>query len=142
MPRVARLSLVAALAAGGVLALAGCNQAGDLPEWSPADHDGDAKAGQVDGVAAPGQEDAVIVSMAWKQSCASCHGPDGKGNTPEGRMNRVPDLTVSKGSDEELAAVIAKGRNKMPAFGNALPPNVVTGLVAHIRSLGGRGPKR
>lgn len=120
----------------------GCNPASDAEEWQPRDHDGEAKAGQVDGIAAPGQEDAVIVSMAYKQNCARCHGLDGHGATPEGRMNKVPDITASKASDDELLTLIAKGRNKMPAFGEALPPNVLKGLVAYVRGLNGRGPKQ
>lgn len=126
-----------ALPAGSLLA---CNQE-EVREWSPQDHDGEAKAGQVDGVAAPGQEDAVIVKIAWKDNCARCHGMDGKGNTPEGRMAKAPNLLQTKASDEELANTITKGRNKMPGFGASLSPKIIAGLVAHIRSLG-RGPKK
>ncbi len=120
-----------------LLSIAGtaCGNSENVQEWKPSDHDGEAKAGQVDGVAAPGQEDALIVSMAYKQNCAKCHGLDGLGNTPEGRMNRVPDITATKSSDAELAKTITKGRNKMPAFGKALPPKVIQGLVGHVRSL-------
>jgi mono/diheme cytochrome c family protein len=119
----------------GTSVLLACGNPEDVRPWRPEDHDGEAKAGQVDGVAAPGQEDAIIVSMAWKQNCVKCHGPDGRGNTPEGRMNRVPDITATKATDAELAALITKGRNKMPAFGSALPPKVIDGLVKQVRSL-------
>ncbi len=139
------LSLVAPLSTSILVALGrfvgACNRA-DVQEWKPQDHDGEAKNGaQVDGKAAPGQEDAVLVRLAWKENCARCHGMDGAGNTPEGRMNKAANLAQTKASDEELANTITKGRNKMPGFGQALSPKIIQGLVAHIRSLG-RGPKR
>ncbi len=65
---------------------------------------------------------------------------DGAGNTPEGRMVKAANLAQSKATDEVMANTIAKGRNKMPSFGNALSPKIVKGLVRHIRSFA-RGPK-
>lgn len=50
-------------------------------------------------------------------------------------MLKSPDLTradwQAKVTDAELAEVIRKGRNKMPAFD--LPPKVIEGLVRRIR---------
>jgi cytochrome c oxidase cbb3-type subunit 3 len=55
-------------------------------------------------------------------------------------MNKAPDLSreewQSKVKDEEIAAVIANGRGKMPRF--ELPEDVVKGLVARVRSFRGR----
>jgi cytochrome c oxidase cbb3-type subunit 3 len=125
-----------------VVLLAGaCNQAGDVRDWTPKDHDGEAKAGQVDGVAAPGEEDAVVIAIAWKENCSRCHGMDGAGNTPEGRMVKASNLAQSKSSPEDMANTITKGRNKMPSFGQALSPKIIAGLVAHIKRIG-RGPKK
>lgn len=49
---------------------------------------------------------------------------------------RAPDLTRAEWqtqvTDEQIAEVIRKGRNRMPGF-EALPPQVITGLVARIR---------
>ncbi len=51
-------------------------------------------------------------------------------------MVRAQDLTraewQSQVTDEQIAEVIRKGRNRMPAF-ESLPPQVITGLVARIR---------
>ena len=109
----------------------------DVQTWSPGDHDHADKAGQV-GTAAPGQEEASLVAVTWRQSCATCHGMGGRGDGPTGRMMKVPDLTrpdFQRGnSDEQIAEIIRKGRNQMPSFGS-LPPKVVDGLVAHVRSL-------
>ena len=68
------------------------------------------------------------------ESCAVCHGVDGRGSA------RGPNLTqgmiVSRGSDEEVAGVIRLGvpNSAMPAF--ALPDSEIKQLVAFIRSLG------
>ena len=51
-------------------------------------------------------------------------------------MVKAPDLTQadwqSKVTDEQIAQVITSGKNRMPKFD--LPPDVVAGLVARIRS--------
>jgi mono/diheme cytochrome c family protein len=78
-------------------------------------------------------------SSLFKAKCAMCHGPDGKGQTAVGKADKVPDFTstdVQKQSDEELAAIIAAGKGKMPAYGKSLKPEQINGLVAYIRSLG------
>ncbi len=117
----------------------GCNS-GDVQEWRPSDHDNNdnPNARQVSGSVAPGQEEDTLIDVTWRQNCARCHGMSGRGDGPEGRMLRVRDLTdpafQDKMSDEEIAAVIKQGRNKMPAF-ETLPDNVVHGLVKHIRKL-------
>lgn len=117
---------------------------GDVRPWKPEDHD---KAGpdtgrQVSGTVAPGEEEASLIAVTWRQNCARCHGVAGRGDGPEGRMLRTPDLTrpdfQERYSDAEIAAVIKKGRNKMPAFGS-LPDKVIEGLVRYVRRLGGRG---
>jgi cytochrome c oxidase cbb3-type subunit 3 len=52
-------------------------------------------------------------------------------------MMRAQDLTSaewqSQVTDQQLADSIRKGKNRMPAFA-ALPPQVITGLVARIRA--------
>jgi mono/diheme cytochrome c family protein len=123
--------------------LSGCETAGgDVRQWAPADHEGESKGGrQVTGSAAPGEEDATLIAVTWRQNCARCHGPTGRGDGPEGRMLKVADLArpdfQNRASDADIAKVIRKGRNKMPAF-ETLPEKVVEGLVKHVRRLGGR----
>jgi cytochrome c oxidase cbb3-type subunit 3 len=115
-----------------------CNQ-GARQEWSATDHEAAAPQGaQTNGVVAPGEEQATLIALTWRNNCARCHGMDGRGQVQEGRMLRVPDLTrpaLGVVDDATLANTIRKGRNKMPAFD--LPPKVVDGLIAHIRKLGG-----
>ena len=106
-------------------------------EWSPSDHDHadnpGAQAPQPQARPTPqpavqppqGTPDAV-----WTSNCSACHGPTGKGDSPMAAALRVPDLTRSKLSDADIAAVIKNGRGKMSA-GNYSQP-VVDGLVKKV----------
>ena len=73
----------------------------------------------------------------YKAKCAACHGPDGSGDTAVGKKLGTHDFRssdVQKGSDEDLAEIIAKGKNKMPAYEKSLKPDEIKGLVTYIRS--------
>jgi mono/diheme cytochrome c family protein len=73
----------------------------------------------------------------YKTKCAACHGADGKGETPMGKANKLRDLgsaDVQKQSDEDLIAIIANGKNKMPAYGKSLKPEQIRDLVAYTRT--------
>jgi cytochrome c oxidase cbb3-type subunit 3 len=122
-------------------ALAACDRppSVELEEWTPADHDGEKKAGAA-GVKQGARGDAggtpALVEVTWRQQCATCHGVAGKGDGPQGPMFKAPDLGreewQSKVKDEEIAAVIVNGKGRMPKFD--LPDDVVRGLVGRIRS--------
>jgi cytochrome c6 len=69
----------------------------------------------------------------YKQKCAACHGADGKADTPAGKSTKVRsfnDPEVAKLGDEELAGVIEKGKNKMPAYGKSMKPDEIKAMVA------------
>jgi mono/diheme cytochrome c family protein len=72
----------------------------------------------------------------YKKKCASCHGPDGKGDTPAGKATKVrsfADPAVVATSDDELAGVITNGKGKMPKYAS-LKPEQVKALVEYCRS--------
>jgi mono/diheme cytochrome c family protein len=74
----------------------------------------------------------------FKSKCSVCHGPDGKGDTTMGKKLGAHDFSapdVQKLSDADLAAIIAKGKNKMPAYEKTLTADQIKGLVTYIRSL-------
>jgi mono/diheme cytochrome c family protein len=74
----------------------------------------------------------------YKQKCATCHGPDGKGDTPAGKNMKVrsfADPEVAKLSDDELAGAIEKSKGKMPAYGKSMKPDEIKAMVAYVRSL-------
>lgn len=74
----------------------------------------------------------------YKAKCAMCHGPDGKGETPAGKSMKAVSFAapeVVKMSDDELETVVAKGKNKMPAFEGKLKKEQIVELVAYTREL-------
>ena len=107
--------------------------------WQPADHDQPARdnAAAVSPEPATGANGDVLVDVTWTRDCAQCHGMSGRGDGPEGRMVRAPDLTrldwQEAVTDEQIAAIIANGRGKMPKFD--LPERTLQGLVRKVRSL-------
>ncbi len=77
-------------------------------------------------------------SDTYKAKCSACHGANGAGDTMLGKNLKLRPLAsadVQKESDDELAAIISKGRNRMPPFDGKLSPNQIRDLIKHIRSL-------
>jgi len=75
----------------------------------------------------------------YKAKCAMCHGADGKGDTPVGKKMGVHDFAspeVQKASDADLTAIMAKGKNKMPAYSGKLSDADIKDLVGYVRQLG------
>jgi cytochrome c6 len=81
---------------------------------------------------------ADATADVYKAKCASCHGADGKGDTPAGKNMKVKDLAsddVQKQSDADLAGVIEKGKKPMPGYEGKIPKDQIDGLVKWIRTL-------
>ncbi len=80
----------------------------------------------------------------WKESCAKCHGEDGKGETKMGRKLSIGDLTdakmQAKFTDEEAFKAIksgrtdANGKTTMKAI-EGLSDEDMKALVAYVRTL-------
>jgi mono/diheme cytochrome c family protein len=73
----------------------------------------------------------------FKANCATCHGPDGSGDTSIGKSLNIPDLRsaeVQKLSNTEIATVISDGKNGMPPFKN-LSKDQINSLIKYIRGL-------
>jgi cytochrome c6 len=74
----------------------------------------------------------------YAAKCKMCHGADGTGNTPAGKIAKIvsfKDPSIVKASDDELIAVVKNGKNKMPAFAGKLSDDQINSLVAYIRTL-------
>ncbi|HEV2720492.1 MAG TPA: cytochrome c [Thermoanaerobaculia bacterium] len=71
----------------------------------------------------------------YKAKCASCHGPDGKGETAIGKSMKVGSLVGVKTSDADLTKVISDGKGKMPAYKAKLSADEIKALVAYIKTL-------
>jgi mono/diheme cytochrome c family protein len=81
------------------------------------------------------QNDAAAL---YKTKCQTCHGADGKGNTPMGPKLGVRDFhspVVAKESDALLFTITKSGKNKMPAYNGKLTDDQIKDLVKYIRSL-------
>ena len=77
-------------------------------------------------------------AATFKARCAPCHGATGKGDTKMGQHLKLRDLSsadVQKQTEDELEAIIAKGKGKMPAYGGKLTKEQVDDVVKFIRSL-------
>jgi cytochrome c6 len=74
----------------------------------------------------------------YKAKCQMCHGADGLGNTPVGKMAKIVSLkdpTVINANDADLIAVVTNGKNKMPPNKGKLTEDQITAVVAYIRTL-------
>jgi cytochrome c6 len=80
---------------------------------------------------------AQDAAATYKAKCAMCHGPDGKGSSVGLKMG-AHDFTsaeVQGQSDAQLAAIIEKGKGKMPSYDGKLKDTEIKDLVAYIRGL-------
>ncbi len=74
----------------------------------------------------------------YKAKCAVCHAADGSGDTAAGKKLGAHDFRspeMQKLTDGQLSEIIAKGKNKMPAYDKTLKEPEIKGLVAYIREL-------
>ena len=74
----------------------------------------------------------------YKAKCATCHGPDGKGDTAMGKTMKVKDLSspeVQSQSDADITTIIEKGKKPMPAYEGKLTKEQIDSLVKYVRSL-------
>ena len=87
------------------------------------------------GVAADGKE-------LFAKQCASCHGPDGKAQTPIARKLGVKDLTQTKLTEAEIEKQIVEGKRddhgkeKMPSFKGKLSADEIKSLINTVKELG------
>ena len=86
---------------------------------------------------APSSARAQGAEATYKAKCVSCHGTDGKGDTPMAKKLGVRDFgspEVKKETDEELAGIIQNGKNKMPSY-KSLKTEEIKDLVTYIHTL-------
>jgi mono/diheme cytochrome c family protein len=73
-------------------------------------------------------------------TCATCHGPDGKGDGPTAHRTIIPPANLTEGqpaqrTDGYLYATIRDGGIVMPAYGDAVSPLERWEIVLHLRAL-------
>ena len=75
----------------------------------------------------------------FSKECASCHGKDGKAQTPVGRKLGAKDLSLSRITDGEIEKQISEGKKAangpqaMPPFKSKLTPEQTKDLVAYVK---------
>jgi mono/diheme cytochrome c family protein len=75
----------------------------------------------------------LTANPVFQQNCAKCHG-----KTAEGRHFGGPSLVSEKTaatSADELRAIIANGRHRMPKYAGKLTPEQIDTLVQQIQNL-------
>lgn len=127
------------------LALLGCNRNG--ASTSPP---GGESSGRTPQAEPPATRSAPTLAQGeglYKEYCAACHGPEGKGNGPAaaGLPVRPADHTngalMNKLSDAELFKAIKEGGQAvgkspaMPPWGGSLKDEQIRALVLYVRSL-------
>jgi len=74
----------------------------------------------------------------YKEHCSACHGKAGKGDTIFGKNLEIRSLAsdeVQGQSDNELASIISKGKNRMPPFERKLSKDEIREVLKYVRSL-------
>jgi mono/diheme cytochrome c family protein len=78
------------------------------------------------------------------ENCARCHGADGRGQTPMGKVFSATNLADAnwwkreRVSDKRLTNAIRDGRKEMPAFGKKLSKEEIAALVAFVKTFNGK----
>ncbi len=84
---------------------------------------------------------AEIGRPLFMQTCAACHGADGKGNTQLGAPNLTDSIWLYGGSEATIAETIGKGRGqasavtRMPAHKDLLDAGKIQLLAAYVWGL-------
>ena len=86
---------------------------------------------------------AATADENWENSCASCHGADGKAQTKQGKKLKIRDYSDAKVQaemkDEEMVKAIndgifdKAGKEKMKSYKADLTADEINDLVAYIR---------
>ena len=83
-------------------------------------------------------QDKANGEKVYKAKCASCHGPDGKGETAAGKATKAGDICSEEVKNESDAAwtdIIVKGKNKMPSYDKKVTDAERKDVIAYMRSL-------
>jgi cytochrome c oxidase cbb3-type subunit III len=74
----------------------------------------------------------------FADQCASCHGPDGKGQPDQGAPNLADEIWLYGGTRQAVIESIRTGRGgMMPAWAGRLDPVTIKSLAVYVHSLGG-----
>ena len=74
-------------------------------------------------------------AAVYAQTCARCHGSDGRAQTAKGRSVGATDLTSSAWIPDTArdTRIVTRGKEAMPAFKGKLKPAEIEAVVSYIR---------
>jgi cytochrome c oxidase cbb3-type subunit 3 len=76
--------------------------------------------------------------VVFKETCAACHGAEGKGNVELGAPNLTDSIWLFGGSPEDILATVQNGRGGvMPTWQGKLDDATVKALTLYVHALGG-----
>ena len=73
----------------------------------------------------------------YKTKCVACHAADGSGSEVGKKLGThdFHSSQVQGESEADLTQIIAKGKNKMPAYEKTMKPDEIKGLAAYVHDL-------
>lgn len=90
------------------------------------------------------QQQLANARVVYIENCARCHGADGRGETPMGKVFEATNLADAawwkkeRTNEKRLTAAIRDGRGQMPAFGKKLSKEEIAALVAFVKTFNGK----
>jgi cytochrome c oxidase cbb3-type subunit 3 len=82
--------------------------------------------------------DLAAGKKIYADSCAVCHGDDGKGKKEMGAPNLTDGIWLYGSDEATIIDVVTNSRaSVMPAWGGRLDPETIKALAYYVHSLGG-----
>ncbi len=82
--------------------------------------------------------DLAAGKKIYADSCAVCHGPEGKGNKELGAPNLTDGIWLFGSDEATIIEIITNSRSGvMPAWSGRLYPVTIKALAYYVHSLGG-----
>lgn len=86
---------------------------------------------------------AAPAAEIWENTCASCHGADGTGQTRQGKRLKLKDYTdkaaLADKTDADLIRIVTEGvmvdgKQRKKGYKDELTPDEIAALVKFVRS--------
>ena len=89
---------------------------------------------------APAARADDAAAKLYQSKCAGCHAKDGSASEVGKKLGArdFHSAEVQGESEAEIAQIIAKGKDKMPAYEKSLKPDEIKALAAYVREVGGK----
>jgi cytochrome c oxidase cbb3-type subunit 3 len=90
------------------------------------------------GLSTEADADLALGKKAFADNCATCHGPEGKGNRELGAPNLTDKIWLYASDKDTIMQGVINGRGGvMPAWGGRLSEPTIKALAVYVHTLGG-----